>query len=63
MPVPLAVDEADQDLEDKETDLRVFHQGRREQPVQEGAGKGREHVGALETYGDLHKVEGEERGY
>ncbi|KAH0622936.1 hypothetical protein JD844_025865 [Phrynosoma platyrhinos] len=51
--VPVSVDEADENLEDEKADFRILHQRCREQPVQEGAGKGRQHVAALETSGDL----------
>lgn len=53
----MAIDEADEDLEDKEADLRVLHEGCGEQPVQEGAGKRRQHVTALEAHGDLEASE------
>ena len=49
----MAIDEADEDLEDKEADLSILHKGCGEQPVQEGAGKCREHITALETHRDL----------
>lgn len=49
----MAIDEADEDLEDKEADLSVFHEGCGEEPVQESAGKCREHVTALEAHRDL----------
>jgi len=49
----VAIDEADEDLEDEEADLSVLHESCREQPVQEGAGKSREHVTALEAHRDL----------
>lgn len=53
----MAIDEADEDLEDKEADLSVLHEGSRQQPVQEGAGKRRQHVAALEAHGDLEASE------
>lgn len=53
LPVPVAIDEADEDLKDKEADLSILHEGCREQPVQEDTGKCREHVTALEAHRDL----------
>lgn len=49
----MAIDEADEDFEDEEAYLSILHEGRGEQPVQEGAGKSRQHVTALEAHGDL----------
>lgn len=49
----MAIDEADEDLEDEEAYLGILHEGGGEQPVQEGAGKRRQHVTALEAHGDL----------
>lgn len=49
----MAIDEADEDFEDEEANLSILHEGRGEQPVQEGAGKRRQHVTALEAHGDL----------
>lgn len=51
--VSMAINEADEDLEDKEADLSILHEGCGEQPVQEGAGKRCEHVAALEAHRDL----------
>lgn len=58
--VPMAINEADEDLKDKEADLCVFHQSCREEPVQEGAGQSRQHVAALESSRDL-QVPGRKR--
>lgn len=49
----MAIDEADEDFEDEEAYLSILHEGRGEQPVQESAGKRRQHVTALEAHGDL----------
>lgn len=49
----MAIDETDEDLKDKEADLSILHESCGEQPVQEGTGKCREHVTALEAHRDL----------
>lgn len=58
----MAIDEADEDFEDEEANLSILHEGRGEQPVQEGAGKRRQHVTALEAHGDLQASRKKEAG-
>lgn len=45
----MAIDEADQDLEDEQAYVRVLQQREGQERVQEGAGQSRQHVRALEA--------------
>lgn len=51
--VAMTINEADENLQNEETDLGVLHEGGGEKAVQEVAGQGRHHVVALETCGHL----------
>lgn len=49
----MAIDEADEDVQDQQADLRILHQREGEQRVQEGRRQGRQHVGGLEAHSHL----------
>lgn len=52
--VVMAIDEADEDFQDEQADVRVLQQREGQERVQEGAGQSRQHVGALEAARHLH---------
>lgn len=49
----MAIDDADENLQDQQAHLGVLHQREGEQRVQEGGGQGCQHVGGLEAHRHL----------